>query len=32
MTDFKEIDRIKDFLYQNKLKIIKLNHNVDQDI
>lgn len=32
MKDFKEIDQIKDFLYRNKLKIIKLNHQVDQDI
>ena len=28
----KEIDQIKDFLYQNKLQITKLNHSVDTNI
>lgn len=31
MKDFQEIDRIKDFLLQNKVSIIKLNHSVDTD-
>ena len=31
MKDYQEIDRIKDFLLQNKISIIKLNHSVDTD-
>ena len=32
MKNYSEIDDIKDFLYQNKLKMTKLNHSVDANI
>lgn len=31
MEKIDEIDDIKDFLYQNKIKIIKFNHSVDSE-
>ena len=31
MKDIREINRIHDFMYQNRLKVVKLNHAVDSD-
>lgn len=31
MKKYNEIDDIKDFLYQNKVKFVKFNHSVDSD-
>ena len=32
LKNYIEIDDIKDFLYQNKLRMTKLNHSVDTNI